>query len=64
MHACLVEAVWKKTKKNCSKYSALSLWDINFSIGREWNNNTVLCLTDGLLGKYKRYQLDSVLTWI
>lgn len=52
MHAWLVEALGKRKKKNnCGKYPALSLWDMNLSIEREWNNNTGLCLTDGLLGK-------------
>lgn len=43
----------KKKKNDCGKYPALSLWDMNLSIEREWNNNTGLCLTDGLLGKKK-----------
>lgn len=70
MNACMAggSARQKKKKKNnCGKYPALSLWDMNLSIEREWNNNTGLCLTDGLLGKKKKYmgfQLDSVFTWI
>lgn len=57
---------WRHSGKKykCGKYPALSLWDMNFSIVHEWNNNTVLCLTDGLLGKYAGYQLDLVFAWI